>query len=151
MTQKYIIGSISSGTMRPEDLIPVFLSTLEDLDPERAKQIREDKENKLVFEWLDDTDNDKPEAADYLLDELFDALNEYAPPYFYFGSHPDDGADYGFWLSEDFEQDFEGLKVKDTSEVPADYTGEVLHVSDHGNPTLYDAENGKLTEVWSLV
>jgi len=35
--------------------------------------------------------------------------------------------------------------------VPADYCGEVLHVNDHGNATLYAAERGQLSEVWSVV
>lgn len=47
--------------------------------------------------------------------------------------------------------DFDGLKVEDTSQVSDSYIGEVLHVNDHGNITLYNAKNGKLTEVWSLV
>jgi len=61
------------------------------------------------------------------------------------------GSYYGFWLSESFEADFDGLKVSDTSEVPADYSGEVLHVNDHGNATLYAASAGALTEIWSVV
>lgn len=72
-------------------------------------------------------------------------------PYFYFGSHVDDGSDFGFWLSEFMIEEFEGLKVEDTSQVSDSYTGEVLHVNDHGNITLYNAKKGKLTEVWSLV
>jgi hypothetical protein len=159
MTAKYIIGSVSHDTMRPDDLIPAFLGALAELDPDKEKAIRTDEDNSAVFAILD-TEDDKREDSDgeeldwFLNEVLFDLLNNYAPPYFYFGSHPGDGCDYGFWLSEGFEQDFEdneGLRVSDTSEVPADYSGEVLHVSDHGNPTLYSAEDGKLTEVWALV
>jgi hypothetical protein len=91
------------------------------------------------------------EASDYDLESLFDALNEYAGPYFYFGAHPGDGSDYGYWLSEGFEDDFDGLKVSDTSEIPAKYRGEVLHVNDHGNCTLYVKTARKLHEVWSVV
>jgi len=46
--------------------------------------------------------------AHYDLEVLFDAMNEYAPEGFYFGAHPGDGADYGFWLSESFVEDFDG-------------------------------------------
>jgi hypothetical protein len=99
-------------------------------------------------EAIEDFDSDD---ASEVLSDLFNALNEFAPAYGYFGAHPGDGADYGFWLHEDWEQDFDGLKVDDTSEVPSDYSGEVLHVSDHGNPTLYVANAGVLTEVWALV
>jgi hypothetical protein len=39
-----------------------------------------------------------------------------------------------------------------TQEYPDDdYRGEWLHVSDHGNATLYVRENGKDTEIWSVV
>lgn len=95
---------------------------------------------------------DCQEQLGYFLNEtLFDALDECAPPYFYFGSHPGDGADYGFWLSEEALQDFDGLKVSDLSEVPSDYSGEVLHVNDHGNTSLYAADNGKLEAIWEIV
>ena len=167
MTPKYIIGSISSGTMRPEDLIPAFCDCLDDIRQnyvycEVGKEAEARHHHERINDFLASIEQSRntnedyysSEDADYDLEKLFDMLNEYSAPYFYFGSHPGDGADYGFWLPENFEQDFVdngGLKVADTSEVPADYTGEVLHVSDHGNPTLYSAENGKLTEIWSLV
>lgn len=145
-------GSISSGTMRNEDLIPEFAWHLEQfakaaaphpgaINPDHLDLVNE-------ADALEDFDS---EEADELLSSLFDALNEYAPAYGYFGAHPGDGADYGFWLSESFKQDFDGLKVSDTSEVPEDYCGEVLHINDHGNMTLYSCDSGRLSEVWSLV
>ena len=141
---KYTIGSISHGTMRPEDIIPEFIYTLKQLDIEK-------KYTELIIEAEAITDFDSEEADEILNEDLFNALNEMAPPYFYFGSHPGDGSDYGFWLSEDLDQIFDGLRVDDTSEVPEDYVGEVIHVNDHGNTTLYVADAGKLTEVWAIV
>lgn len=141
--------------MRPEDLIPSFMSALEYLNPDKAKSFREDEELAPVWAWLENTDEDMPEDVDYFLNELlWQALDNLALPYFYFGAHPGDGADYGFWLCEDVNQmvkDNGGLVVSDLEEVPADYSGEVLHVNDHGNATLYAADNGKLNEVWSAV
>jgi hypothetical protein len=163
MKTRYIIGSISHGTMRAEDLLPKFLFAIEELDQSRATKF-----NTELIEcgfgysqcgacglgnrdkWPEGFDD----YADDFVNELADALNELAPPYFYFGAHPSDGADYGFWLTDDVVQqvkDNDGLVVDDTSEVPADYSGEVLHVNDHGNTTLYTADNGKLTEVWAIV
>ena len=138
-------GTVSSGTMRPEDLIPAFASELDWLGGcSRA-------ERKLINEANRIEDYDSEEAG-FILDELFEALNERAPAYGYFGAHPGNGADYGFWFYEDFLDDnFYGLRVSDTSEVPPDYTGEVLHVNDHGNMTLYVARRGKLREVWGIV
>jgi hypothetical protein len=153
------IGSISHATMRAADLIPRFLDELESQRPlsrVHRKLVRDIKRN-LPEGVLGGKHEDyfDTEDATWDLEALFDALNEYCLPYFYFGAHPGDGSDYGYWLSEgfadDFEQDGNGIKVNDTSEVPAGYTGEVLHVSDHGNLTLYSARNGKLTEVWGIV
>jgi len=86
------IGSISSGTMREEDLIPCFISELEYLEHPQAKEHRD------VWEELDQ--NDKETYVDEcasLLEELFEALDECAPDFCYFGTHYGDGADFGFW------------------------------------------------------
>ena len=153
---KYI-GSISSGTMRSEDLISEFADVLRNLAndaaPVRFTGEPDPNHVKLCDEAdaLEDYDSDD---AEYILDELMIALNEYAPDYFYFGTHPGDGADYGFWIVDDVAQcvkDDGGLIVSDTSEVPDDYTDIVLDINDHGNTTLYSADNGKLSEIWAVV
>ena len=142
---KIQIGSVISGTMRKEDLIPCFVDEI----------LWYDKNNELALEINPRSELEgyyNSDDSNYDLESLFDELNNICDlPYFYFGSHPGDGSDYGFWLSEFMESDFEGLKVSDTSDVPENYNGEVLHVNDHGNTTLYDAINGKLTEVWAIV
>ncbi len=47
--------------------------------------------------------------------------------------------------------EFEGLAVGDLSEVSENYRGEVLHINDHGNVTLYYREGGILDEISSMV
>lgn len=42
-------------------------------------------------EWWDS------EVASLLLEDLFDTLNNYAPEGCFFGAHPGDGSDYGYW------------------------------------------------------
>ena len=150
------IGSIISGTMRKEDLIPEFVSALRSLG---CKSL----ELKAIESRLADNDalqdSDYSETADYYnseesdwdLESLFDMLQAYAPDYIYFGAHPGDGSDYGFWVSDILEDDFDGLKVSDTSEIPPKYRGHVLHVNDHGNCTLYVKSARKLKELWSCV
>ncbi len=149
MAKKFLyanVGSISSGTMHSEDLIPTFLDELEYYAKRNHR-----KEHLALVKCIRE-DMDKPNYFDSdLNEELFDALQEYALPYFHFGSHPGDGADYGFWLSEDFENEFDGLKVEDTSDVPTGYTGEVLHINDHSNMTLYKCVRGRLYEIWGIV
>ena len=88
-----IRGTIIAGTMRAEDLIPAFFDALEQLDPSDAEALR------VTYpHWDQDC-----EAAEYLLESLFDALNEHAPEGCVFGSHPGDGADFGFWEMEEEE------------------------------------------------
>ena len=186
------IGSVSHATMLASDLIPTFLSELESQRPlsrvhrklvrEIKRRINDDYSHDHAAEgctcnglgiWncgmnQDAEDYFGTDDADYDLESLFDALGEYCLPYFYFGAHPGDGSDYGYWLSEDFQDEFADLsttfaksngayipdgtniKVNDLSDVPKGFNGEVLHVNDHGNCTLYAASRGRLREVWAV-
>lgn len=48
--------------------------------------------------------------------------------------------------------DVEFVSSKDQDYPPADYRGEWLHVSDHGNATLYvRGDDGQDKEVWGVV
>ncbi|MBU6231655.1 hypothetical protein KGP36_03220 [Patescibacteria group bacterium] len=143
------IGSISSGTLRPEDLIPAMIweAKQHHLSREYRNQLR-----RIISRVANAADDYwESDDAHYDMEELYNILESVAPPYFYFGAHPGDGADIGFWLCEGIDEIFEGLRVNDLSEVPTGYTGEVLHVNDHGNTSLYRAVRGRLYEVWAIV
>ena len=151
-----MIGSISNGTMRAEDLIPTFADTLRALAPTGA----EGAHHRALADECDalDFENGDQDEIDFILNEdLFDALNEYADPFCYFGSHPGDGADYGFWVDidavEEAIRDGELLKVNDYGDIPLGHTGLVVFVSDHGNMTLYQStpQAPILTEIWGVV
>ena len=90
---KATIGSVICGTMRTEDLIPVFLNL--------ADELGLSVDTKLQCDTLPDNYYES-EDAHYDLEQLFDALDSVAPEGCYFGSHPGDGSDYGFWPCEDF-------------------------------------------------
>jgi hypothetical protein len=81
--------SISHGTCNPDHLIPEFISTLESVGVDCSSYVpRQGFEN-------------DPEEPIWILEELFDKLDSLAPAGCYFGSHPGDGSDYGFWQCED--------------------------------------------------
>lgn len=152
-------GDVSTGTLRNEDLLDTFASELEyqlTRQPKRFKRahyrslIRAARRDLVKLAACpEDTATDETEG---LVSKLQDALGAFAPPYGYFGAHEGDGASFGFYLSNYALEYFDGLRVEDVSEVPRDYRGEVLHVNDHGNVTLYLAmSRGKLREVWGLV
>ena len=150
--KKVPFGSISTGTLRPQDLVPAFYNALHWLDEKGAKGIVDGVPSEA---WSDDDHGFwTEESCGWIIEELTEALQEFAPPYSYFGAHEGDGADFGFWPAidamEDAVRDGELLKVSDTADVPDDYRGEVMLVNDHGNVTLYRA-TASLEEVWSIV
>ena len=85
--------SISHGTMRTQDLIPAFLDVIRDT-PEYVQVMNAVPAHAMDDEAAEWWDSD--EAAG-LLESLFDTLDGYSPEEHYFGAHPGDGSDYGFW------------------------------------------------------
>lgn len=103
MKTKQITGTISHGTMRPQDLIPSFLDALEAIAPDAYAQMMVSSFGPVpayVYDEGDDSEWWDSDDAGYLLESLFDALDENSPEGFYFGAHPGDGSDYGFWQVE---------------------------------------------------
>lgn len=100
------LGSVSSGTLRTMDLLSCFAGELEyHLDNQgpdyAAPELRELVKDAYAAYDADD-DND---CVDALVDELQDALEEFAPEGAYFGTAEGDGADFGFWACEGSEDD----------------------------------------------
>ena len=138
-------GTVSHGTMLCADLAPVFADLLEELAKDEIGSY-----STLIAEARTIT-GESPLNND-IVNDLFDALNEFAPAYGYFGAHPGDGSDYGFWLSEDFMQDMKDNEVQivdDASEIAGD--GEFAIVTDHGNVTFGYRKDGADHVVWSVV
>lgn len=91
--------SIRHGTMRPADLVPVFLAELHKHDADTAASyLAEVPPAALADDRAEFWDSE--DAAD-ILNSLFDALDSAAPAGCYFGAHPGDGSDYGFWMTEE--------------------------------------------------
>lgn len=113
-----IYGSVISGTHRIVDLVPAFMDVLEQLDSDSAARIR--AEHVDVLDAIDAhngvLDVDVGEDGNFLVEDLIDALNDCAPDGYYFGAHPYDGADFGFWQVDDDDDDrmfLEGLDDDD--------------------------------------
>jgi hypothetical protein len=96
---------VSEGTLRPQDLIPKYLSALEDVAPEVYQQAMVPSCGfpLVPHHALDDSDSEwwNSDECSSVLNELSDLLNEHAPSDTYFGSNEGDGACIGFWTSED--------------------------------------------------
>ena len=145
------IGSISHGTMRTEDLLPDFAWELDHHLKRQPKSFKRAKYRKLIreAEKIEKEEAFDTEEAQWLLDEIGEALGDFAPPYCYFGAHEGDGADYGYWPSI---EGYDGLKVEGLEDVPKGYSGEVLIVNERGNLTFGTiTERGKFSELWGAV
>jgi hypothetical protein len=87
-------GTVIAGTHRPEDLIPAFMEVLHDLAPIRVD---------ALYQVFGDEIRNAADRDGYFVNEvLFNALDECAPEGYYFGAHPGDGSDFGYWPEEDF-------------------------------------------------
>lgn len=138
-------GTVSWGTLVSEDLIDAFTSTLEYLCPEEAARIKE--EYKEVYErervnvgygmrwdikyervelFEQDARYRPVKEEEHFLDlvgwlineELFNALNECCDEGVYFGTTEGDGADFGFWYSD---EDDESESIEDWCDNDDDY------------------------------
>jgi hypothetical protein len=125
-----------------EDLLPTFADALE----ERAKDSDDDFDD-LIDEVreLDLTVNGYDLSCDEqadLLERLTDALSAVAPNYVYFGAHPGDGSDFGFWVDHDqIEADLADgtlLKLESGGPLPdgVEIGQSILYVNDHGNISI---------------
>ena len=148
---QFQLGSISTGTLRPEDLIPAFNNALTQMHDGHYCDIDEmmDDEAGNAAEFGKQPSNDELQrrGVDRLMDELQDAC----PPFVYFGTHEGDGADFGFWPDMDrLEEEMRST----TSDFQADNCwtladdGVIVQLSDHGNVTVMDMERNVL---WSVV
>ncbi len=145
-------GSVSHGTLRNEDLLSAFAGELDCQLKRQSTRFKRAAFRKLIRE-ANSIDPDSDDASE-LVNELIDALNEFAPPYGYFGTNEGDGSDFGFWIDiDDMRRGaFDGLTINAGDEVPADYRGEVLSITDHGNVTLYvKTGRNKMREIWGVV
>lgn len=97
MTYTATLGSISHGTLQTGDLMIAFADELNRLSPghDLVKEA-EAVQTLWAAGWNDLYDR---EEAMELVDQLSDTLNDFAPPYCYFGAHDGDGSDFGFWPS----------------------------------------------------
>jgi hypothetical protein len=116
MVSPYVV---SEATLRTEDLLPAFLSALDDVleastflpgadAPERVRRVGEvqsllgEIERRMDGEGYYGSD-----VAECDLEAVTELLEEYAPEGLYFGAHEGDGACFGFWAVEDDSDDHE--------------------------------------------
>ncbi len=157
------IGAISNGTHQPESLLPAFGYELERLTRDMGinpwRQLMAEAKAYATVSAAGHLSLEGLQAAQDIVGELIDALNELAPAYTYFGAAEGDGACFGFWPClaslEDAIHEGECIKVAEGVTLPpitaATYATHVAYVSDHGNIRLVSRTIDGESELWSCV
>ena len=99
---EYVNQSISEGTLVTDDLIEKFMAVAEEM----AARLKDTAVLDAVTNLKTEIDilrrEDECEALEVILEEdLVYLLDNLAPEGYYFGAHPGDGADFGFWETEE--------------------------------------------------
>lgn len=87
-------GTLISGTLCLQDLIPAYLTELERRDEAKYEEVKQPLPDSGDDPWWHS--EDACEYSRQLEDALCDTDN-----ILHFGSHPGDGSDIGFWMDED--------------------------------------------------
>jgi hypothetical protein len=95
-------GTVSHGTMRPQDVLPAALEALSIIDGDEYRRFMEAWPPAVVASLLarhgDGTSTYSDEdAVEFLWEDVFDAVNAALPEGWYFGGIEGDPADYGVW------------------------------------------------------
>ena len=157
---QFQLGSISTGTLRTEDLIPAFTYTMGELTHDPVSNTSKYPTEAMAKLWdeaihLIGTDqwwtlDPEDSGVDDLLNDLTDALDELCPPFVYFGTLEGDGADFGFWPDMDsLNEAMQTMGVaSESDEEILKEDNVIVQVSDHGNVTVMDMERNV---IWSMV
>jgi hypothetical protein len=131
---KIQIGSVSTGTLRNEDLIPAFAAELHHVTNGRMT-----RDETMIFDEAANFDFDSERASTpYLVEELMGNLDYHALPHMRFGSLEGDGADFGWWpVDFDMCQAAFISEGKNGAHTFVDTEcGLFVEVNDHGNMTV---------------
>lgn len=104
--RKSEIGTVSHGTLKTEDLLDSFASELEHHVQRNAEAWCSDEgriERSRLMKLAGDARDCNPDSehAGEVVQTLIDELQRFAPEGAYFGAHPGDGSDFGYWQQEE--------------------------------------------------
>ena len=140
MDQTITIGTLIHGTLQDRDLLPAFADELERVSSGAYVELIAEARQLIETGFTDG------ETSAEAVNDLQDALTEYAPPHMYFGN-TSDGSDFGWWADIDSMDGCESRILDDHNAIDLDCQLHV-NVNDHGNVTVSKLVGEVL---WTLV
>lgn len=117
-----------------------------------TEELADDEANRNRAIWIAacDIKENRSEWLSETADQAVDFLNDLETRSFMYWGFEDNSL---FLMAnvDGAKEDCGFVSTKDQDYPPDDYEGEWLHVSDHGNATLYVREKGKDREIWAVV
>lgn len=153
------VGPVSHGTLKTEDLLSSFIGELDwqirrngDFFSHPENFAFRDRLNALVGEGHDQfaldgetIPDEKLADALEIIDEIQETLSElFAPRYCYFGTHPGDGSDFGYWPDLDSIEELPTLESGVSHPVQDE---DYKTVNDHGNVTIHAPDGTPILEL----
>lgn len=132
-------GTLIHGTHRICDLIPAMLEAIRDTAEyaQLSSRLPSVVTDPSASEWDDRWQEDD---VAYLHEELTDILERYAPEGYYFGTHPGDGSDFGYWRDESYMLGVITESVKEGQTLVLDEDPALTHRPHYsGEPTIINA------------
>jgi hypothetical protein len=123
------LGSVSTGTLLTQELLNAFEETLTDLGSTIFQ-------TEPVWEY---------EEGD-LLQLYYDTLDSLCPPFVYFGLHPGDGADFGFWVDGEAINYYAPSSLFGEETFVEDFNV-YIRIDEDDSITVCDADH---QEIWSV-
>ena len=153
MAKSITIGSYGSGSLLDADVTSAYLDIYIHVVPEDDRDAGLVKEAQDIVSGAGDDTGDS-DAAQWVIEALYDAANNALPAYLQAGTHEGDGADFGIWPCMDqIEEDRQSGELHSIDTISEHVPSNAIEVNDHGNVTMYqwDAESMSYVVAWDCV
>lgn len=154
------LGCISPGILETSEIIMLCFDLLNETSESYAQSIRDNyyTNDRIILElvWGNDIPEGMEDDAEELKEAIVDALQDFCPPFCYFGSHLGNKSDYGVWFnSEEFDEACHAGEVVmlldgPPTEVDLKTCPDAFYfsaVTDHGNLTVWAPERTIVLEM----
>jgi hypothetical protein len=97
-------GSISEGTLRPQDLLRSFAGCYRAMAPFNHHKLYDEAHTFAALLDCDDPSHEEYQLADEILTDLIEEINYLLPDGYWFGATDGDGACFGIWEEADTDE-----------------------------------------------